>query len=93
MALHQRVSPEEFTDVTDADRAAIAAIVPGRVTYPVASPQKRFARDVQSALKMTHKQRAFLWRIAWIYRRQIDDVVVLEEAARRRGAAFHRTVS
>lgn len=78
----------DFTPVTDLDRAAIAAINPGRVTFPVASPQKRFARDAQAAKALTSKQRAFLWRIAWTYRRQISDESVLQEAARRRGAAF-----
>lgn len=78
----------EYTDLTELDRAAVCAIAPSMVTYPVASPQKRFARDVQSALKMTDKQRSFLWRLAWTYRRQITDEVVLREAARRRGAAF-----
>jgi hypothetical protein len=88
----QRVDPSEYTAVTDLDRAAIQAIGPGRVTYPVASPQKRFARDVQSATKLTGKQRAFLWRTAWTYRRQISDSAVLQEAARRRGASFVSTV-
>lgn len=77
-----------YTDVTALDRAAIAAIVPGAVTYPRGSPQKRFARDVQAAKQLTEKQRGFLWRIAWTYRRQITDRVVLTEAARRRGATF-----
>lgn len=80
-----------YTDVTALDAAAIKAIVPGAVTYPVASPQKRFAHDVQSARKLTDKQRAFLWRIAWTYRRQILDESVLREAASRRGAQFPAT--
>lgn len=80
-----------YTDVTALDAAAIAAISTARVTYPVGAPQKRFARDVQSARKLTDKQRAFLWRIAWTYRRQITDEAVLHEAARRRGAQFPAT--
>lgn len=77
-----------YTDLTDLDRAAVVAIAPGPVTFPVASPQKRFAREVQSAKQLTGSQRAFLWRLVWTYRRQISDELVLREAARRRGAAF-----
>lgn len=79
-----------FTAVTPMDRRAIDAITPGVVSYPVGSPQKRFAREVQGKQELTESQRKFLWRITWWYRRQITDTEVVEEAGRLREWAMAR---
>jgi len=61
------------TPATPEDRRAIEAISPGRISYPVAIPAKRFARQMQGQGELTPKQRDYLWAIVWRYRRQIAD--------------------
>lgn len=74
----------ERTPITPLEARALALLSPVNVSYPVGSPQKRFARDMQGATAMSEKQRAFLWRTAWSYRRQYVDAAVLAEAERLR---------
>lgn len=74
----------ERTPITPIEARALALLSPTRVSYPVGSPQKRFARDLQGATALSDKQRAFLWRTAWSYRRQYRDAAVLAEAERLR---------
>lgn len=50
------------------------------VTFQVASPQKRFALSLSEDAKLTEKQRKYLWRLAWTYRRQITDTEVTARA-------------
>lgn len=83
-------TPLVYTELTPMDRRAIDAITPGVVRYPVGAPQKRFAREVQSATKLTDSQRKFLWRVAWWYRRQIADTEVVEHAGKLREWAMAR---
>lgn len=79
--VRQSEKPERvYQDLTSLDRRAVDAM--NAVVFPVASPQKRFAREVRSATKMTEPQKKFLWRLAWTYRRQIADSEVTDEAAR-----------
>lgn len=76
--------PVERTPITPIEARALALLSPTRVSYPVGSPQKRFARDLQGATALSEKQRAFLWRTAWSYRRQYRDAEVLAAAERLR---------
>lgn len=66
---------------SELDLRAIKAI--SRVTYPVGVPAKRFARDIQGATELTDGQRDFLWMIVYRYRRQIEDVKLVEHAEKK----------
>lgn len=55
--------------------------------FPVASPPKRFARNLGeqcSRMEITDKQSDVLWRYCWTFRRQIADPLVLAEARNRK---------
>lgn len=64
-----------YRPTTDAEREAIRAISPARVTYLPGSPDKRFARDIQyqatTTGNITERQAEYLRRLLHRYRRQI----------------------
>ena len=81
-----------FRPMTDLERRAARAMSPGRITYPVASPPKRFARSIAAQAeggmsgepRITDKQAALLWAIVWRFRRQVNDRELLAFAQRER---------
>jgi hypothetical protein len=82
--------PKVFTPVTPDEAAAVKALAPGRISYPVASAHKRFARDVQGATELTDAQRRLLWTMVVRYRRQLlGDALV--RVARARLAEMERS--
>lgn len=69
-----------YTPVSSLEQRALMAL--GRVSFPPATVSKRFAREMQLAKELTEKQRKFLWRIVYHFRRQVHDADVLEEMQR-----------
>lgn len=62
-----------------------AAILLGGCTFPVASYNKRFARDMHSIAQsaapvITERQSATLWKLIYMHRRQIKDGRILKLA-------------
>lgn len=81
-----RVMSEKIA-MTELDIAAAKCL--SACIFPVASYNKRFARSIRGIAvsdspELTPKQMANLWRLVWMYRRQIDNVSVLAEASRRK---------
>lgn len=71
----------ERTPMTADDRAAALALA--GCTFPAASFNKRFAADMgtiarSEAPDITENQRRNLWRLVWMYRRQIRDKALVE---------------
>lgn len=63
-----------YTPVSDMEQRALWAL--SRVRFPPATGSKRFAREMQGATELTDRQRWFIWRIVWHFRRQIPKDIV-----------------
>lgn len=61
------------TPLTDDDKAIIAAL--SSVRFLPASSDKRFAWDAQLLAEITERQREYLHKLRWKYRRQISATV------------------
>lgn len=73
-------SPKEKFPITPYEIMAIAAL--DRCTYLPGSFEKRFARDMaalhkQADPQITARQRAWLWKQVYRYRRQIKDAALI----------------
>lgn len=85
--------PLERTPMTALEQDAARAL--GKCTYLPGSFEKRFARDMAShasseSPQITERQRAWLWKQVYRYRKQIKDKDLIEQAARETGAAQAR---
>lgn len=82
----QKAKPEKKpvvrTPATELEKRAIAAISPGRVTYCPGIGTKRFSRDMQGRSELTDRQRLYIWKTVWGFRRQIGDAELVAEASR-----------
>ena len=70
----------EPTPCTPLELEAIRAISPARVTYPVGSFHKRFARNMQFHTELTKAQRSCVWTTLYRYRRQVADKRLMKMA-------------
>lgn len=52
------------------------------------SVEKRFIRDIQNETMLTEKQRKFLWRIGWRYRRHLHETLWHAARERREWSAY-----
>jgi hypothetical protein len=69
--------------MTDDERAAVAGL--WRCTFLPGSWDKRFARALaqrDASKPLSDKQRDWLWRLVWKYRRQIPDARIVRVAQR-----------
>lgn len=71
------------TLMTAEDRQAARALA--ACVFPAASFNKRFAADLAAIARsgapdISEKQRRNLWRLVWMYRRQIKDKALLDQA-------------
>ena len=80
-AAKPKPSPKVYSPMTDDEVRAVMAL--RAVIFPVGSPDKRFARDVQHLDEVTESQSHYLWRLVWRYRRQIKDKGLVEMAKAR----------
>lgn len=66
--------------MTAEEKTVAAALCPGRVNYPVASPPKRLgnslAYQAEHGATITDRQAVAMWRQAWRFRRQLPCEVV-----------------
>lgn len=75
------------TPMTDLERRAALALSPDKITYLPASWAKRFGRGMSAEASLPHgaltdNQREALWSAVWRFRRQIDDIKLIQEAER-----------
>lgn len=66
-----------YTPATPMERRALQWLGTW-VRFPPATASKRFAREMMGATELTDKQRAFLWRIVYRFRRQVHPEIVAE---------------
>ena len=67
-------TPPVYTDISEIEARAVRALA--RVRFPPATGSKRFARDMQGVTQMSERQRWFLWRVVYRFRRQIPNAIV-----------------
>lgn len=82
--------PKPKTPYTDRDRAALRAL--GGCCIMPGTASKRFARDMSpladdQEAQLTEKQRAFLWKLVFTFRRQIADKSLVAHAREVLGIA------
>lgn len=71
-------APKPRQPMTPEETSAVDALQ--RVTFPMASPPKRFAREMAGHPEITDGQRDLLWKIAWRFRRQIKSLKIRRRA-------------
>lgn len=79
---------KDWTAMTPMDKRAACAL--GCCNFLPGAPAKGFAREMAEKARhceptITAKQRAWLWRLVYTYRKQILDGEVVAQAARIRG--------
>lgn len=86
-----RRAPKVYRDLDELECLAVNMV--GRLSYPAACFDKRFAREIAGVTKATEGQMAQVWRLVWRYRRQIqhEKRAELLAVAQVRGVVDFRT--
>lgn len=85
--MRESVVSNQWFAMDEMDKRAACAL--GCCTFLPGVPAKRFAQEMAQKARhceptITEKQRAWLWKLVYTYRRQIRDAEVVERAARIR---------